>query len=199
MRWRVEVSRVQSGRDGSGSASVTTGSSLGNFPNAPWRFRLFSSNQKTPTAESWRAISVFASACGPYILACAAIAAHIHLLFDKMLHRVRKGTLSEGQQGFEGRESAVPAGGSQSVQRICKVLQVGERDGGERLPCPGAKTVDVGAIGPLGVKGAAVEPDLDQVGVGTGLWEGGRIREGAQRAGKGDFGVHWWQDSRKAG
>ena len=67
--------------------------------------------------------------------------------------------VAEGQQGFEGGKDAVTAGGGQFKDRIGKCLEIGQGDGGEGLPCPAAETGDVGAVGALGVDGAAVEPN----------------------------------------
>ena len=95
--------------------------------------------------------------------------------------------VAEGQQGFEGGKNAVTAGGGQFKDRIGKCLEIGQGDARERLPCPAAEAGDVGTVGALGVRGAAVEPDGDQLIVGRGLWEGRRWREGFQGGGKCDF------------
>src|SRR6476469_7363728 len=76
--------------------------------------------------------------------------------------------MSEAQQGFDGREGAVPAGRRQIAQGISELLQVGEGNLPERLPCPNSKALDVGAVGSLGMDGAAVEPDLQELIVGSG-------------------------------
>ena len=94
------------------------------------------------------------------------------------------GAVAEGQQGFEGGKDAVTAGGGQGIERIGEGLEIGQGDGRERLPCPAAEAGDVGTVGALGVRGAAVEPDGDQLIVGRGLWEGRRWREGFQGGGK---------------
>jgi hypothetical protein len=68
---------------------------------------------------------------------------------------------------------------------------------GSGFPAPAAETGDVGAVGALGVHGAAVEPDSHQLIVGGGLWKSKRYREGFRGCGKGDFGGHWWNFSIK--
>ena len=87
-------------------------------------------------------------------------------------------------------KDTVTAGGGQGAERIGEGLEVGQGDARERLPCPAAEAGDVGLVGALGMHGAAVEPDGDQVIVGIGLWEGGNFGEDFQGREKGDFGGH---------
>jgi hypothetical protein len=75
--------------------------------------------------------------------------------------------VSEGQQGFEGREGAGAAGGSKIAQGISELLEIGQGDLTEGLPYPGS-AFDVGPIGPLGVDRSAVEPDFEEMIVGGG-------------------------------
>jgi hypothetical protein len=89
--------------------------------------------------------------------------------------------MAKSVERFHGGEGAVAAGRGEGGERVGERLQVGEGDAGERLPRGGAEAGDVGAVGPPGVGGAAVEPDLDETVVGgQGL--------GAVRQGGGDGG-----------
>jgi hypothetical protein len=89
--------------------------------------------------------------------------------------------VAEGQQALEGGKDAVTAGGGQCTERIGEALEIGKGDRGERLPFPAMEAGDVGSVGALGVNGAAVEPDIDQVIVGMGLQENWHFREGFNR------------------
>ena len=82
--------------------------------------------------------------------------------------------VAEAEKGFHGGEGAVAAGGGQIAERIGKALEVGEGDGGERLPCPAAEAFDIGAVGALGMRRPAVKPDFKQLVVGIGLDGGDR-------------------------
>ena len=77
------------------------------------------------------------------------------------------------------------------MQRIGEALKIGQGDRGERLLGPATEARDVGPVGALGVNGAAVEPDLDQLIVGMRLWESGHFREDVDRGEKRDFRGHW--------
>ena len=71
--------------------------------------------------------------------------------------------MTEGQQGFEGRESAVPAGGRESVERIGEVLQVGESDCAKGFSLRGSKPLDIRPVSSLGMRGAAMQPDFEEL------------------------------------
>ena len=58
---------------------------------------------------------------------------------------------------------------TQCAERIGEGLEIGHGGAREGLRCPAAEAGDVGAVGALGVDGAAVEPDGDQLIVGMGL------------------------------
>ena len=75
----------------------------------------------------------------------------------------------KAKQGLEGRERAVPAGRGESAERIGEMLQVGEGDLPAAASLPSAKPLDIGAVGALGVDGAAMEPEINQVPVGRSL------------------------------
>jgi hypothetical protein len=66
--------------------------------------------------------------------------------------------VAKGQQGLDGGQDAVTAGGGQGIERIGEGLEIGQGDARERLACRAAEAGDVGAVGALGVHGAAVEP-----------------------------------------
>ena len=100
--------------------------------------------------------------------------------------------VAEGEQRFDGGEHPVAAGRRQAAEGVRKDLEIGEGDGGERLPCPGAEAGEIGAVGALGMQRPAVEPDVEEVIVGRGLWEGDYREQGRR---KGDFG-HLGQFSR---
>ena len=71
--------------------------------------------------------------------------------------------VAEGQQGLDGGKNTVAAGGGQCVEGIREGLEIGQGDRRERLASPAAEAGDVGLAGALGVDGAAVEPDGDQL------------------------------------
>ena len=79
--------------------------------------------------------------------------------------------VAEGEEGFDGGEDAVAGGGGEGGKGGGEVLEVGEGQGGEGLPCPGSEAEDVGLVGAAGVGGAAVEPEVDEVVVGSFLYE----------------------------
>ena len=86
--------------------------------------------------------------------------------------------VAEGQQRFHRGEHAVAAGGCQIRQGIGKALEIGEGNRRQGLPCPGREAGDVGGVGALSVRGPAVEPDLEQLGIGVGLGLGQRGGQG---------------------
>ena len=92
--------------------------------------------------------------------------------------------VAEGEQRFDGGEHPVAAGRRQAAEGVRKDLEIGEGDGGKRLPCPGAEAGEIGAIGALGMNGPAVEPDVEKVIVGMGLRRDRRGQEGCR---SGDF------------
>ena len=103
--------------------------------------------------------------------------------------------VSEGEQRFEGGKAAIAASRRQLGERIGEFLQIGETDAGERLPRPAAKPFHIGAIGTLGVERAAVEPEIEQLGVGGSL----RMTGGdGQGVGRGQCGAHFGQRSTNA-
>jgi hypothetical protein len=73
----------------------------------------------------------------------------------------------ERQDGLYRRKSSITAGGRQRLERIGEVLEVGDGDERERLPCPTQNPVEIGAVGALGMDGAAVEPDGEELLVGV--------------------------------
>jgi hypothetical protein len=83
-----------------------------------------------------------------------------------------------------------------SGEAIGEVLKIGERDLGERLPCPGKKSGDIGAVSSLGMRRVAVKPDCDELLIGGGLRRG---RGMAERLGNRDFGAHWGQHITNTG
>jgi hypothetical protein len=101
-----------------------------------------------------------------------------------MVKRRRAEPFRHRKPQFEGGKDAVTAGGGQFSERIGEGLEIGQGDRGERLPCPATEADDVGPVGALGVHGAAVEPDGNQLIVGMGLRESGHSRAstGAERA-----------------
>ena len=114
--------------------------------------------------------------------------------------------VTECQEGFDGRERAVPAGGSQIGQGIGKLLQPGQGNLPERLPCPRAEPFDIGPVGALGMHGPAVEPDVDELVIGVGARRlgdgfdlGDRFVGFLGRGGKGDVGGHGDEGITKAG
>jgi len=96
--------------------------------------------------------------------------------------------VSEGKQGFDCGKDAV-ASRRRAGQGIGKTLEVGKRDGGERLRHRCLEAFGVGPVGALGVRRAAVEPDVDQLSVG------GRLN--GIRPGNRDFRAHQGQRSTK--
>jgi hypothetical protein len=63
--------------------------------------------------------------------------------------------VAEAEQRLHGREGAISAGRREAFQRIRELLQISERDAGQRLTGVQAKSFSVGAVGPGGMFRAA--------------------------------------------
>jgi hypothetical protein len=91
--------------------------------------------------------------------------------------------VTEAGERLYSRERTVATRGGEVQQGIRKTLEIRQGYGGQRLAGVRAEPPDIGGIGALGVKEAAVKPDLDQLGIGMGLLGGGQHGEWSEDGG----------------
>src|SRR4051812_24551120 len=67
--------------------------------------------------------------------------------------------MSEGGSDFTAESARYRVAGAGSSSEAAKILQIGQSDRDEGLPCPAPEPVHIGQVGSLRMDGAPMEPE----------------------------------------